>query len=778
MRRQPEQMHQNAPVMPRSSLNPSGRRLPLLVLSTFALSLALVLPSSAADLALAQGEAVAAPDFATETYGDPWDFSNPQDALLDVGPTMALESPRIAGGLLSFDMSRNGYLSPLWGGYPGGLYLDREGGNPDKQLDADRYTHFSMHAYVSEATPAGLMWWNCPGLDRECMGGQQFLLRPGWNTYNIAVTNGGFDLPQAWTGMMTGLRLAISPSQPVSVSIDWMRAYEPVLTAEAPRGAVWESSGTGGYDAPSAPNRGQVRCGLAPICDLSSLPPGSYTISTEHGLHSTTTLRRPARPVLLDPDEIGGREYGESNPWDFTTPDDVAAAGNVGAMTFGKRLDGVNGPPVYNDPHVWLPLRDGPVDSGYFHRFTIRSGYEGAFRLEDEPGGGTMGRIVWQPEGRSEVQQSEDVVTYGGTRTVTVDLDDANIHETDHTIEFDRFDWDFAPVHALRWDPNEDPGVRRWWVERVALRADDEAGTSFRVRWYDAGFAPGSTVTLYRDDDDQGFDGTAISGALPQRAGTNVFDWDTSGLVPGSYWVYAVVDGPGGVGRSYSTGPVQAVGPSLQGQTPSPATPLVRYLMDACPQPGVPSAGFPDVSADSVHRLTVDCLAWWGVTRPVNGYKPAGEVTRGQMASFLRRVVERTGGSLPAGGDAFSDDNGDTHEAAINALAAAGLVSGFGDGTYKPLAPVSREQMATFLVRAAEYRLGHALPSPADYFTDDEVSAHQAAIDKAAGAGVTGGTAENRYSPDLTVRRDQMASFLVRLLDLLVASGKGTAPAR
>ena len=149
MRRPAGRMDQNAAVMPRSSLTPSRRRLPLLVLSTIALSLAVVLPTSAAELALAQGQAVAAPDFATETYGDPWDFSNPQDALLDVGPTMALESPRVAGGLLSFDMSRNGYISPLWGGYPGGLYLDREGGNPDKQLDADRYTNFSMHAYVS-----------------------------------------------------------------------------------------------------------------------------------------------------------------------------------------------------------------------------------------------------------------------------------------------------------------------------------------------------------------------------------------------------------------------------------------------------------------------------------------------------------------------------------------------------------------------------------------------------------------------------------------------------
>jgi hypothetical protein len=43
---------------------------------------------------------------------------------------------------------------------------------------------------------------------------------------------------------------------------------------------------------------------------------------------------------------------------------------------------------------------------------------------------------------------------------------------------------------------------------------------------------------------------------------------------------------------------------------------------------------------------------------------------------------------------------------------------------------------------------------------------------------VASGTAEERYSPSPAVRRDQMATFLVRLLDLLVAGGSGQPPVR
>ena len=143
--------------------------------------------------------------------------------------------------------------------------------------------------------------------------------------------------------------------------------------------------------------------------------------------------------------------------------------------------------------------------------------------------------------------------------------------------------------------------------------------------------------------------------------------------------------------------------------------------------------------------ITAGCAA--------NRYCPNAAVTREQMASFLRRAGNVRASSV----DRFTDDQPSIHEADINAIAAAGITGGCAASRYCPRSPVTREQMASFLVRALD------LPaSGRDYFTDDEGSQHEAAINALAAAGVTGGCATGRYCPRATVTRGQMAAFLHR----------------
>jgi hypothetical protein len=71
---------------------------------------------------------------------------------------------------------------------------------------------------------------------------------------------------------------------------------------------------------------------------------------------------------------------------------------------------------------------------------------------------------------------------------------------------------------------------------------------------------------------------------------------------------------------------------------------------------------------------------------------------------------------------------------------------------------VSREQMAAFLVRA----YGYTDPGAGDRFVDDETSPFEADIQILAQAGVTTGCAADRFCPLDPVLRDQMASFLAR----------------
>jgi len=112
----------------------------------------------------------------------------------------------------------------------------------------------------------------------------------------------------------------------------------------------------------------------------------------------------------------------------------------------------------------------------------------------------------------------------------------------------------------------------------------------------------------------------------------------------------------------------------------------------------------------------------------------------------------------PADADAFGDDDGSLHEGDINRLAAAGISAGCGAGRFCPNAAVTRAQMASFLVRALDLTAG----SNADQFDDDDTSQHEADIDRLATAGITSGCGPRRFCPLTVVTREQMAAFLER----------------
>ena len=138
-------------------------------------------------------------------------------------------------------------------------------------------------------------------------------------------------------------------------------------------------------------------------------------------------------------------------------------------------------------------------------------------------------------------------------------------------------------------------------------------------------------------------------------------------------------------------------------------------------------------------------------------------VNRIQMAMFIDRAMH-----LPATDqDFFGDDNGLTGEASVNRLAAAGITGGCAAGRYCPRQPVTRAQMASFLVRAL------ALPPPVqpDHFIDDDGSTHEADIDSLYEGGITAGCTANRFCPSASVTRGQMAAFLFRAFPATIPEG-------
>jgi hypothetical protein len=241
---------------------------------------------------------------------------------------------------------------------------------------------------------------------------------------------------------------------------------------------------------------------------------------------------------------------------------------------------------------------------------------------------------------------------------------------------------------------------------------------------------------------------------------------------------FTVVLAPAAVGASVSTTFMITVDPADPtpggggGGGGGPVTEVGGIVIERPCLTGVPSSGFTDVAPGSVHAGDIDCVAHVGIAAGVGDgrYDPAGVVTRWQMALFLTRTAELLGIDVPVATPAFADLDGLDAEAraAIGSLAAMGLTTGTSATEYSPAAPVTRWQMALFLTRL--YALtGSPLPA-GDFGGFEDLAGLDegtiSAINRLAELGITTGATPTGYDPFNPVSREQMASFLARLIKL------------
>jgi hypothetical protein len=173
----------------------------------------------------------------------------------------------------------------------------------------------------------------------------------------------------------------------------------------------------------------------------------------------------------------------------------------------------------------------------------------------------------------------------------------------------------------------------------------------------------------------------------------------------------------------------------------------------------VRAASFRDVDGGT-HGRNIARLADSGITAGCTSrrYCPASEVTRGQMGTFIARAATL----MPSSSDPFSDlHRAPIHRANVSALADARITGGCDGTRYCPNRSVTRAQMATFLANALDLA-----PSSRTRFSDLDGSVHTGAINAIADAGITQGCGTGTFCPDAPVTRAEMASFLVRAFKL------------
>lgn len=115
----------------------------------------------------------------------------------------------------------------------------------------------------------------------------------------------------------------------------------------------------------------------------------------------------------------------------------------------------------------------------------------------------------------------------------------------------------------------------------------------------------------------------------------------------------------------------------------------------------------------------------------------------------------------------FPDVAGSGHDAFISCLAELGVVEGYSDGTFGPTGEVSRAQLASFVVRALEVA-GHELEVGESTFPDVGGGAHGDSVLKLASAGVLQGRTDGTFGPWEPVSRQQTATYVAGALELVV----------
>ena len=188
-----------------------------------------------------------------------------------------------------------------------------------------------------------------------------------------------------------------------------------------------------------------------------------------------------------------------------------------------------------------------------------------------------------------------------------------------------------------------------------------------------------------------------------------------------------------------------------------------RTIVPLVSVPPPPGNRFSDDDGNA-HEGAIEAIAAARITLGCRErlYCPDEEVSRGQFASLLARAFPDL---IPdRAEDFFSDDDASVHEDAINRLASAGIAAACASGQFCPDDHLTRAQIATLLTRALPAM--PPPPNPRDHFSDDDGTASEIAINFLASNGIVDGCEPGRFCPDDHLTRAQIATLLARALNL------------
>ena len=511
-------------------------------------------------------------DYATDQFGDPWDFDNVEDFSPYAG-VQAVDADTIGydKGWLVVTTRQNTFLR-LATRMPGVIPWGRD--TALHPIDSGRYTRLTFRLCNDGPGQWGGIFWSRPD---GVSGAIPIAFPAGCGTYDYDLTNAAqYALPGrngAWSGVVDDLTIVRSGTADRSVfRFDWVSLHRP---------------DTG----PSAAN--------------VTLPEGT------------------PQPVVLSPNRSGGADYASlargGDAWDFEQPSDVAQLVNATGSVQGGQLAAAGAPPALNDPAVVLPLGNVPIDGTRFHRATIDVCYDGAsWGLADVPGQGMMGRLAWLVEGSVRLSESQDFVVYPGCQAITLDLATNPPEAVHDESTIDKVGWAGRRIMYVRFDAHEDRSGRGFQLRDFRLAEDANFTSTFDIHFLDRAWTSGTTAEVFVTAQPDGTGGTLVGRTSVAEGGTT-FTWngrDVNGaqLPNGAYWVNVRLrNSSGRVATAVSGGPVvlgplpeSQLAPWAGGGAPAPPAPAPAATSDRGTTPSTPPAKVVTVAKSGKSKLYVD----------------------------------------------------------------------------------------------------------------------------------------------------------------------------
>ena len=191
----------------------------------------------------------------------------------------------------------------------------------------------------------------------------------------------------------------------------------------------------------------------------------------------------------------------------------------------------------------------------------------------------------------------------------------------------------------------------------------------------------------------------------------------------------------------------------------------------------VEDTGFSDVAADAWYADAVTYVRDNGLMSGTSDktFTPGGTMTRGMLVTTLYRMAGSPSLENEDLGYPFADVPGDAWYAdGVYWARLAGVVGGYSEDQFGPDDPVTREQIAVILWR---YAGSPAAESGTDFADEGSISAYAAqAVDWARANGIVNGVEDNRFLPQSSATRAQVATILRNYLTMEEA-GEPEAPA-